>query len=55
MIKYTDKRAPLERMEAERILNNHAKKLEQIKLQDPLELGKQFKRAGESGNIQQQL
>jgi len=25
---YTDRRAPLERMEAERILNNHAKKLE---------------------------
>jgi hypothetical protein len=28
MIKYTDKRAPLERLEAERILNNHARKLE---------------------------
>lgn len=52
MIKFTDKRAPLERLEAERILNNHARKLEQIKLQDPLELGKQFKRAGESCNIQ---
>jgi len=28
MVKFTDKRAPLERMEAERILNNHAKRLE---------------------------
>ena len=51
IVKYTDKRAPLERLEAERNLIKHNKRLEQIKQADPLELGKQFKRPGESANI----
>ena len=51
IIKFTNKRAPLERMEANRNLANHQARLQEIKEARGANVVKQFKRAGEKNDL----